>query len=117
MDFDPCRTIKQGFPLLAIAFILLLPVPEGHSRFQKADPRLDGARQLTSGQRTASDLTAGESHSYRIDLNEGQYLHVFIEQQGIDVAVALYGPTGQILDRHFCRDYGPTPILVIAESG
>src|SRR5262249_38239 len=41
------------------------------------------------------ELKDGKSHSYRVALIKEQYLHVVVEQQGIDVAVDLSGPGGK----------------------
>jgi CHAT domain-containing protein len=40
------------------------------------------------------ELTGGQTHTYRLPLNAGQYLYVTVEQKGIDVAMALFGPDG-----------------------
>jgi tetratricopeptide (TPR) repeat protein len=42
-------------------------------------------------------LAGGESHAYRIPLASGQYLRVVVEQRGIDVVLAVFGPDGQPL--------------------
>jgi CHAT domain-containing protein/predicted negative regulator of RcsB-dependent stress response len=41
------------------------------------------------------ELSGGQSHSYKIMLISGQYLHIAVEQRGIDVAVALFTPDGK----------------------
>jgi len=38
------------------------------------------------------ELAGGQSHSYRVVLNADQYVRVMVEQKGIDVAMALFGP-------------------------
>src|SRR5947207_375600 len=40
-------------------------------------------------------LAGGEAHSYSVALTAGQYLHVVVEQKGIDVVVTLSGPDAQ----------------------
>jgi hypothetical protein len=40
-------------------------------------------------------LARGQSHSYRVALTAGQFLHVIVEGQAIDVAVTLYDPYGK----------------------
>lgn len=39
-----------------------------------------------------------ETHVYTIDLAAGQYLHLTIEQRGVDVVVVLAGPTGAAIE-------------------
>src|SRR5262245_16126808 len=41
------------------------------------------------------ELSGGQSHSYKITAISGQYLHIVVEQRGIDVAVALFTPDGK----------------------
>jgi CHAT domain-containing protein/tetratricopeptide (TPR) repeat protein len=41
------------------------------------------------------ELSGGQSHSYKITMIYGQYLHVMVAQRGIDVAVALFAPDGK----------------------
>src|SRR5258705_2692541 len=38
------------------------------------------------------ELKGGETQSYRISLNSGQFLSALVEQRGIDVVIALFGP-------------------------
>src|SRR5215468_10656680 len=40
------------------------------------------------------ELAGGQTHSYRVELKEGQYLRLVVKQRGVDVAVFLYGPDG-----------------------
>lgn len=64
------------------------------------------------------ELTGDQSHSYRIVLTSGQYLHVVVEQRGIDVVVVLFGPDGKqiaVVDSPNGAQ-GPEPVTTIAES-
>jgi CHAT domain-containing protein/Flp pilus assembly protein TadD len=90
---------------------LLLPVPiaTAHQRrgtfqaAQSAQP-LAGSRtsaqgesdvyELVSGTAVERELAGGQAHTYRIALTAGQYLHVTIDQRGIDAVVVLRGPDG-----------------------
>jgi CHAT domain-containing protein/Tfp pilus assembly protein PilF len=49
-------------------------------------------RQLVSDKPIERVLSGDQSHSYRLSLNAGQYLHLEVFQQGIDVVVTLFGP-------------------------
>lgn len=40
------------------------------------------------------ELAGGQTHSYRLALNAGQYVRVMVEQKGIDVAMTLFSPDG-----------------------
>ena len=61
-------------------------------------------------------LKGGESHSYRVSLTTGQFLHAVVDQKDIDVVVALAGPDGkQITESDSPNDrWGPEPIVVVA---
>jgi CHAT domain-containing protein/Tfp pilus assembly protein PilF len=52
---------------------------------------------LTPGPSLERALAGGESQVYPLKLAAGQYLRVTVEQHGIDVVVALFGPDGQKL--------------------
>src|SRR4051794_11277597 len=48
----------------------------------------------TSGAPITRELKGGETHAYHVSLKRGEFLRAVVEQQGIDVAVSLYGPEG-----------------------
>jgi CHAT domain-containing protein/tetratricopeptide (TPR) repeat protein len=58
---------------------------------------LPGPPALLPGAPVARDLAAGESHSYRAALAAGRPFLVAVEQEGIDVAVSVFGPDGRSL--------------------
>ncbi len=47
------------------------------------------ARQLEPGKAIERELAGGQSHSYTITLDAGQYLRLSVEQRGIDVVVQV----------------------------
>ena len=53
---------------------------------------------LEPGKPVERELSGGQSHSYKITTISGQYLHIMVEQRGIDVAVALFTPDGKKID-------------------
>ena len=75
-------------------------------------------RTLTPEEPIERELKSGESHSYRISLKTGQFLHLTIEQRGIDVVVRLFGPDGSKLaemnNRHIA--YGVEPLSAEASG-
>src|SRR5215471_4724203 len=50
---------------------------------------------LEPGKPVERELPGGGAHSYKITLISGQYLHIVVEQRGVDVAVALFAPDGK----------------------
>src|SRR5215475_9368494 len=50
---------------------------------------------LQPGKPVERELSGGQSHFYKITMIPGQYLHIAVEQRGMDVAVALFMPDGK----------------------
>jgi CHAT domain-containing protein/tetratricopeptide (TPR) repeat protein len=50
---------------------------------------------LEEGLTLEREIRGGEAHSYPVDLQEGQFLRVLVQEKGIDVAVWLIGPDGK----------------------
>src|SRR5215510_2441545 len=50
---------------------------------------------LELGKPIQRELSGGQTHSYKITMISGQYLHVVVAQRGIDMAVALFAPDGK----------------------
>jgi CHAT domain-containing protein/Tfp pilus assembly protein PilF len=75
---------------------------------------------LVDGARVERTLAGGEKHLFRVVLNAGQYMRVVVEQQGIDLVVALVGPSGERLVEVDSPNgnRGPEPVSeVVAQSG
>jgi tetratricopeptide (TPR) repeat protein len=76
------------------------------------------APALEAGSRLQRTLAGGEVHLFRITLDAGRYVRVVVEQQGIDVAVALIDPSKR---RPLEVDSpngssGPEPLSFVAEA-
>ena len=64
-------------------------------------------------------MRVGETHSYKIKLRRGDYLHVDVEQRGVDVRLVLVGANGKVI---FERDrpndiQGPESLSFITATG
>lgn len=72
---------------------------------------------LESGKPIERRLAGGESHFYQLLLGAAQYLHVVVDQRGIDVVVALFGPDGKKLMEVDSPNgtQGPEPIYYVTE--
>lgn len=57
----------------------------------QSEPALNS---LQLGKAIERSLSNDEAHSYSLTVTTGQYAHVIVDQQGIDVAVAIYRPDG-----------------------
>jgi CHAT domain-containing protein/Tfp pilus assembly protein PilF len=53
--------------------------------------------RLELGKPVERELTGGQTHSYQLNLSEGQYANVIVEQRGIDVVVKCFGPDGKLI--------------------
>ncbi|HJQ25263.1 MAG TPA: hypothetical protein VKA60_15190, partial [Blastocatellia bacterium] len=73
---------------------------------------------LVQGQAVEREMRGGEAHLYRIALKQGEYLHVAVEQKGVDVVVRLFGPDGKQLTEVDSPNgtQGPEPVSWIAET-
>src|SRR5262249_11277517 len=49
---------------------------------------------LEKGKSLERKIAGGQTDSYLLTLNQGQYVRVVVQQQSTDVAVAFYGPDG-----------------------
>src|SRR6266404_3089820 len=54
---------------------------------------------LKSGDTLDRELAGGQSHSYRIEVAANQFLHIVVEQHGIDVVLSLSDPHGVELSK------------------
>jgi outer membrane putative beta-barrel porin/alpha-amylase len=89
----------------------------------QSSPRTTGNPQskptlLELGKPIEREIRGGENHSYKIHAEAGQFVHVVVLQEGIDVLVALFDSSGkQVLDVDSPNgSYGPEPVSFIAED-
>jgi len=77
-----------------------------------------GVRRLELGKPVEQALKGGESHWYEIALIVGQYLHIVVDQRGIDVVVILYEPSGkkEVEIDSPNGTQGPEPVSLVAET-
>jgi len=79
---DFSRVLLTAFLLFIFAFSLVAQVGSD-------------SQKLELGKPIERELAGGQSHSYEIVLNSGEYVHVVIDQRGIDVVVTLFAPDGK----------------------
>ena len=78
-------------PLVLILFLVSAPFMAGLAL--AAEPPT-----LTLGEPVERTLAGGESHEFRVELEENQYLLLLVDERGIDVVVRFYGPDGEHLN-------------------
>src|SRR5262249_36297656 len=73
---------------------------------------------LEVGQPVQARIAGGQSHSYKIRLEVGQFAHIVVDQQGIDVTVTLLAPDGRSMAEMDSPNlaFGPEPLSIIASS-
>jgi tetratricopeptide (TPR) repeat protein/CHAT domain-containing protein len=97
-------------------------IPLNQPKQQRNDPTVAqekaDVRSLELGTPIEREMKGGESHSYRFTLTAGQYLHLVVDQRGVDVIVTLFGPDGkQIVDVDSPNGTkGAEPVSWVADS-
>lgn len=119
------KSLARILAVIATGFVILQPVSRDdpftpwitptRASADNPKPKRQEIRLLTPGERIEQELSSGETHSYQITLNAGQYLHANIEHSSIDIGGAVYGPDGKHLVEFQCRQRGPTPVSLIAD--
>src|SRR5262249_7051683 len=73
---------------------------------------------LELGKPIERELSGGLSHTYKITMISGQFLHIVIDQRGIDVAVALFAPDGKKIGEADSENTieGSETLMAIAEA-
>src|SRR5690349_3111159 len=63
------------------------------------------------------ELKGGETHSFRIVLAAGQFLHADFEQKDIDIMTAVFGPDGkQLSESNSPNDRWGTEAVILVAS-
>jgi CHAT domain-containing protein/Tfp pilus assembly protein PilF len=75
-------------------------------------------RKLEVGKPIERELKGGETHTYEIALEAGQFINAIVEQRGIDVAVQVVAPNGkQLMEVDSPNgDKGDEPVTLITEA-
>src|SRR5437588_11835802 len=90
--------------------------PTGHLTETKAPAQPSDLVALTSDATITREIKGGETHSYRVALKPGEFLRATVEQ-GIDVAVTLYGPAGgKLLTVDLLKSAGTEPVSFVAKD-
>jgi CHAT domain-containing protein len=76
-----------------------------------------GAQQLAPGEVVRRNLQAKETHSFQVTLSPGQYMHVSVIQNGIDVVVRLFDPNQVLLVERDSPNskFGPEKVSTVAQ--
>lgn len=63
-------------------------------------------------------LAGGQTHSYRVPLQDGQFMLAVVDQRGIDVVVQVFDPEGTLIDEIDSPNgtHGPEPISLFTQT-
>lgn len=89
-----CTSFRSTVALLlvtGVVFILQFLVGEGKAYSQGAGD----FQTLEKGKQVERPLAPAQTHSYQLTLKANEFIQIVIEQRGIRLTVALYGPTGR----------------------
>ncbi|HSE16265.1 MAG TPA: CHAT domain-containing tetratricopeptide repeat protein [Pyrinomonadaceae bacterium] len=76
-----------------------------------------GSQQLAPGADVKHNLRAKETHVFQVMLSPGQYMHVSVNQIGIDVVVKLFDPNQVLLIQRDSPNskFGPEKVSTVAQ--
>src|SRR5689334_17449605 len=76
------------------------------------------ARLLELRKPVERELAGEQAHNYLIELATNDFLHVIVDQRGVDVVVTVYSPDGKRLKEVDSPngDSGPEPVLLVAQT-
>ncbi len=109
--------VRLGCSLFACLLLIWGSTASAQTRIDSSQVAPD-IRPLEPGKPIERELKGGEVHAYQITLAAGQYLHVVVDQRGIDVVVTVLGPDNQKLIEVDSPNgtQGPEPVVVIADT-
>ncbi|MEW6735668.1 MAG: tetratricopeptide repeat protein [Acidobacteriota bacterium] len=84
-----------SFALLSLIVMFVSMVTKADQSSSSVQERAYSSTEsvvLEQGKPIERELTGGEAHSYELKLVVGQFLHVVMEQKGIDIVTILVGP-------------------------
>ena len=78
------------------------------------------SNSLELGKPIQREISGGQTHSYKITMTAGQFLHIVVKQQGVDVAVSMFTPDGKKIievNRNPLIEGSETVSVIAEESG
>ncbi len=95
------------YMIFVVFFLLTFPVMKAHESVGANQVETDGglviaqgqseARELEPGKSFEREINSGETHSYLVRCDAGQFIQIDLEQRGINVGVDLFGIDGQLI--------------------
>src|SRR6185295_18277120 len=109
----------SGASILLISFLSAgcgAPAPSSEAPTVKPVP--ERVLCLVPNSSVTADLQGGESHRYRLELPQGHFADLTVEQQGVDVALQLVGPNGRAFPKVDTTNgtQGPEPLPLLGTA-
>jgi len=82
---------------LLLSFLILLHSKTTAQEKAGTSKSAQDIRTLELGKPIERELRRGEGHTYQVPIASDQYLHLFVDQKGVDVTVTLSDSIGRIL--------------------
>lgn len=111
------NSLLESFAFFLLSFLILFHSKTAAQEKAGTSKSAQEVRVLELGKPIERQLAGGEVHVYQVNVKQGQFLHLVVEQRGIDVVVTLFGPDGKQLTEVDSPNgtQGPEPVSVIAE--
>jgi CHAT domain-containing protein/Tfp pilus assembly protein PilF len=111
------KSIIRALVLTLYLALVQAPVPPLTGSASPLSQTASDPPALEVGKPLERELAGGQAHAYRLTLTSGQYLHLIVEQLGIDIVVAVFGPDGGKLAEVDSPNgqHGPEPVSLVAE--
>src|SRR5688500_11474186 len=108
--FHACTKLKHSGVLLLIILSL------SYTSFGQETKEIEG-RQLSGGETVERELGAAQEHIYKVTLAAGQYVHVTVEQLGINATIAIVDPNNvEVAARDWWWREGRESVWVAAQT-
>lgn len=111
-------------PLLRLPFLFLLLFAGSGASFSQTLPQnnnctdvQDAPEPLASGGSLTRTMKSNQRHIFRLALTPQQYVHVTVEQKGVDVALRIFNPNMvQLIERDSPNGkFGPEAVSAVAQ--
>jgi erythromycin esterase len=109
------RLISSLTTMFVVTMLPFAPPVRGGQKPSEPDRTI---ALLEPGKPVERALDGGESHGYLVPLKAGHFLHLVVDQRGIDLVVKLVGPDGKRVAEVDSPngDQGPEPVQVVAAA-
>jgi hypothetical protein len=116
VPFAVFRRLRTAISSLALVCLGLSAPANPQAAPANASKEKRAVIRLEPGTPIEKELAGGATDTDEIQVGTGQFLHVVVDQKGIDVALTLYGPNGKQIATMDSPNgtYGPEKISAIA---